>query len=248
MSDLISLQQIAAEFGIEESTAAAWVKEAKLKSSRLMVGNDPITLYEQEEARATLQTKIAQAKAEAERIKAEAEAAREPTLREVMDKLKSMEKDIADVAELHEEIKRLSSANHIVFKTLTDFKTDTQDRLAGIKTLVVGARDEVKSIKRAPTVEPAPQKKSVAVIGVSRTHHPKLMATYGEAVDLKLIDPSDIRGIYQIRKHDIVYAMRKFTDQRHAEQMKSSKIAPTYLEGGIDVLESVLDGFALLTT
>lgn len=242
MSDLISLAQVADKFGMPEKTVADLVKAAKLKSSRLMVGSEPITLFDQTEAVGVVQSHIDKAKEDAALRKAAEEAAREPTLREVMAMLKSMSHDISDVAELHEEIKRLTVANHGIFKALTEFKAETQERLAGLKTIVVGARDEVHAIKNVQqTAEPAKQKQSVAVIGISKVHHARLHDTYGPNLDLKLIDPSDIRGIYQMRNKSIVYAMRKFTDVRHAEQMKSAKISPTYIDGNLEALEDALD-------
>jgi uncharacterized protein YqfB (UPF0267 family) len=251
MSDLISLAQVAENFGLQENTVAEWVKAAKLKSSRLMIGADPITLFDQKEAVEVVQSHIDKAKAEADQKKAAEEAAREPTMKELMDKLKSIAIDISDVAELQEEIKRLTAANHGIFKALTEFKAETQDRLAGLKTIVIGARDEVhamKNVKQAveKLAEPATLK-SVAVIGISKVHHAKLQLDYGTKIDLKLIDPADIKGIYAVRNkvwptaNQTIYAMRKYTDVRHADQMKSAKISPTYIEGGLEALEDALD-------
>ena len=251
MSDLISLAQVAENFCLQENTVAELVKAAKLKSSRLMIGAEPITLFDQKEAVEVVQSHIDKAKAEADQKKAAEEAAREPTMKELMDKLKSIAIDISDVAELQEEIKRLTAANHGIFKALTEFKAETQDRLAGLKTIVIGARDEVhamKNVKQAveKLAEPATLK-SVAVIGISKVHHAKLQLDYGTKIDLKLIDPSDIKGIYAVRNkvgptaNQTIYAMRKYTDVRHADQMKSAKISPTYIEGGLEALEDALD-------
>lgn len=251
MSDLISLAQVAENFGLQENTVAELVKAAKLKSSRLMIGAEPITLFDQKEAAEVVQSHIDKAKAEAGQKKAAEEAAREPTMKELMDKLKSIAIDISDVAELQEEIKRLTAANHGIFKALTEFKAETQDRLAGLKTIVIGARDEVhamKNVKQAveKLAEPAALK-SVAVIGISKVHHAKLQLDYGTKIDLKLIDPADIKGIYAVRNkvgptaNQTIYAMRKYTDVRHADQMKSAKISPIYIEGGLEALEDALD-------
>lgn len=247
MSDLISLSQVADKFGLPEKTVSDLVKTAKLKSSRLMVGSEPITLFDQTEAVGVVQAHIDKAIEEAALLKAAEEAAREPTLREVMAVLKVISHDISDVAELHEEIKRLTTANHGIFKALTDFKAETQERLAGLKTIVIGARDEVhaiKNVQQAP--EPASPKKSAAVIGISKAHHARLHDQYDKHIDLKLIDPGDIRGIYQLRNKSTVYAMRKFTDVRHSEQMKSAKISPTYIEGNLEALEDALDALLKL--
>ena len=148
MSDLISLSQIATQFSLNQSEVADLFKAAKLKSSRLVVGNEPIALFDKAEASEVIEQYIGKVKALIEQQRAEAEAAREPTMKEVMAKLKEMSKDISDVAELHEEIKRLTMANHGIFKALTDFKTDTQERMAGLKTLLIGARDEVNALKK----------------------------------------------------------------------------------------------------
>lgn len=251
MSDLISLAQVAENFGLQENTVAELVKSAKLKSSRLMIGAEPITLFDQKEAVEVVQSHIDKAKAEAEQKKAAEEVAREPTMKELMDKLKSIAIDISDVAELQEEIKRLTAANHGIFKVLTEFKSETQDRLAGLKTIVIGVRDEVHAMKNVKQAveklsEPATLK-SVAVIGISKVHHAKLQLDYGTKIDLKLIDPADIKGIYAVRNkvgptaNQTIYAMRKYTDVRHADQMKSAKISPTYIEGGLEALEDALD-------
>lgn len=248
MSDLVSTPQIAADFGISEELVSGIVANAKLKTSRLVVGSEPIILFEKAEAIKVIQAYIDAAKAEEQRKRAEAEAAREPTMKEVMAKLKGVAADISDVAELHEEIKRLTVANHGIFKALTDFKAETQERLSGLKTLLVSARDEINALKKGHTTaeqagEPAGLKK-VAVIGVSKTYHPRLHELVAGKIELKLIDPHDIRGIYMMRKHDVVLAMRKFTDMRHADQMKSAKITPVYVDGGIESLEVELDALA----
>lgn len=251
MSDLISLAQVAENFGLQENTVAELVKSAKLKSSRLMIGSEPITLFDQKAAVEVVQSHIDKAKADADQKKAVEEAAREPTMKEIMDKLKSIAIDISDVAELQEEIKRLTAANHGIFKALTEFKTETQDRLAGLKTIVIGVRDDVhamKNVKQAVENLSGPAaRKSVTVIGISKIHHAKLQLDYSTKIDLKLIDPSDIKGIYALRNkvgsiaNQTIYAMRKFTDVRHADQMKSAKISPTYIEGGLEALEDALD-------
>jgi len=253
MSDLVSIKQVSEQSGIPEKIISDLVKSAKLKSSRLMIGADQITLFDQAEVSAITQAHIQKIREAAEQKKATEEAEKEPTMKDMMERLKVVSKDISDVAELHEEIKKLTSANQCIFKALIEFKTETQDRLAGLKTIVIGARDEVHAMKNdkqavEKLTEPATLK-SVAVIGISKVHHAALQMDYGSKIDIKLIDPSDIKGIYSLKNktgssnYQTVYAMRKFTDIRHTEQMKSAKISPIYIDGGLDALCNMLDGF-----
>ena len=253
MSDLVSIKQVSEQSGIPEKIISDLIKSAKLKSSRLMIGADQITLFDHAEVSVIIQAHIKKIKEAAEQKKATDEAEKEPTMKDIMERLKGVSKDISDVAELHEEIKKLTSANQCLFKALIDFKTETQERLSGLKTIIVGTRDEVNSIKNVKQVDTKlPDHaviKSVSVIGISKVHHSALQNDYGSKIDLKLIDPSDIKGIYSLKNktgsqhYHTVYAMRKFIDIRHTEQMKSAKIYPIYIDGGLDALYNALDVF-----
>ncbi len=249
MSELVSIEQIATEKQIDVNIATNLIQAAKLKAHKLKIAGESLSLYEKTEAEAVITAHLNKLReAEAKRLAAQ-EAAREPTLKEIAAAIKEVGRDVADVAELQEEIKRLTTANQTIFKALIDFKTDTSDRLAGMKTIIVNMRDEMSAVSKKTTVSEKEAKRQwqVAVVGIAKPHHPTLHSKVGDHVALKLIEASDIRAIHQLRDYDIVFAMRKHTDVRHVEQLKAVKAQIKFIDGGIEDVEYELKRFSLLT-
>lgn len=242
MSELISAKQISDEFKVSVTLVCNYLDAAKIPAHKLMVGTEAVSLYEKAGAFKAVDTRIKEEKALEKAHLAKLEAAKIPTLKDLMVAVKAISKDVSDVAELQEEIKRLVSANQVMFKALTDFKTDTADRLSGLKTLVVNMRDDFNASSREVVSSEA---KSVAVVGISTMHHSAIAAEFGDAIKLKLLDPSDIRGIHNLRGYEKVFLMKKTTDYKHLEQLKSVKVQPEAVSGSIDELKEKLTAYYL---
>lgn len=242
MSELVTVDHLSQEYGVSEETMTTWLKDAGVKASKITIGTSKIDVIDRDKSTEIINAKILQQKQEADRIAAE-EAAREPTMKDVMVQLKSMGNDISDVAELQDEIKRLTTANQAIFKALTEFKTETKDALAGIKNLIVNLRDVFEQISKQAAYESDKEedkKPRIAIVGISRTHHAKMHDELDEKCHLKLIDPSDIRGIHQLREGWKVFAAKKFIDNRHMDQMKSARITPILVDGSVpSILQEV---------
>lgn len=254
MSELISIDQIASEKQIDASVATNLIQAAKLKAHKLKIAGESLSLYEKMEAEAVITAHLNKLRDEEAKRLAAQEAAREPTLKEIAAAVKEVGRDVSDVAELQEEIKRLTTANQTIFKALTDFKSDATDRLAGMKTLIVNMRDEVvASGKKSQSTEAAAiEQWKVAVVGISKTHHAhihnfmKNNVGNHAAIDLKLIEASDIRALHQLRGYHLVFAVRKQTDTRHVEQLKAVKAHIKFTESSIEDIEYELRRFALI--
>lgn len=247
MSELISIEQIAIEKKIDTNTAEAIVQAAKLKAHKLKIAGENLSLYEKSEAESAIQAHLNKLRDEEARRTAALEAAREPTLKEIAGLIKNVGQDIADVAELQDEIKRLASANQTIFKALIDFKSDASDRLAGMKSIIVNMRDEASSAGKKMAHSEKDEKWHAAVVGISKQHHPALTTKVGGHIALKLIEASDIRALHHLRDYDIVFAMRKHTDVRHVEQMKAVKAHIKFIDGGVEDVEYELKRFSILT-
>lgn len=250
MSELISSKQIGEEFKLADALVISYLEVAKIPAHKLVVGIEAMSLYDKAAAFKAVEARVKEEKAIAEANLARLEAARIPTIKDVMAALKdqaavvkTLAADVADVADLQDEIKRLVLANQSIFKALTEFKTDTCERLAGLKTLVVNMRDEVKSAPRDAASASALEK--VAVVGISTTHHASLSAEFADLVNLKLLDASDMRGIYGLRGYNKVFLMKKYTDYKHAEQLKAVKIMPEPITGSIEDLRDKLTAYCL---
>ena len=248
MSELISIEQLAAEKQVAANIAANLIQAAKLKAHKLKIAGENLSLYEKSEAEAVITAHLNKLREEEAKRIAVQEAAREPTLKEIATAIKEVGRDVSDVAELQEEIKRLTTANQTIFKALIDFKTDTSDRLAGMKTIIVNMRDEMTASSKRTTVSEKEEKRQwqIAVVGIAKIHHPALHSKVGDHIDLKLIEASDIRAIHQLRDYDLVFAMRKHTDTRHVEQLKAVKAQIKFIDGGIEDAEYELKRFSLL--
>jgi hypothetical protein len=244
MSELICTKQLADAFGIAESLAANYIAAAKLKSQKLVIGKEAMTLFDKDEATRAIMTRVEEEKKIQAANLARLEAAKIPTLKDVMVAIKALAGDVSDVAEMEAEIKRLTAANKIIFDALKEFKAQTQDSLAGLKNLVVNMRDEASSCKEvtAPVKETL---RRVAAVGVSTMHHAALAAEFGSLVDLKLLDSHDIRGLYGLRGYDKVFLMKKTTDNTHAEQLKATKSPVQVLHGSIDELKEKLTAYCV---
>jgi hypothetical protein len=244
MSELICTKQLADAFGIAEALAANYIAAAKLKSQKLVIGKEAMTLFDKDEATRAIMTRVEEEKKIQAANLARLEAAKIPTLKDVMVAIKALAGDVSDVAEMEAEIKRLTAANKIIFDALKEFKAQTQDSLAGLKNLVVNMRDEASSCKEvtAPVKETL---RRVAVVGVSRMHHSALAAEFEGLLVLKLLDPSDIRGIYALRDYDKVFLMKQATDHGHADQLKSIKVQVVPVHGSLDELKEKLTAYCV---
>ena len=248
MSELVSIEQISTEKQIAADIAANLIQAAKLKTHKLKIAGESLSLYERAEAEAVIAKHLQMLRHEETKRAAAQEAAREPTLKEIAAAVKEVGRDVSDVAELQEEIKRLIAANQAIFKALIEFKTDTADRLAGLKTITVNMRDEMASSSKKTGIPEKEEKKhwQIAVIGVAKSHHPALSSSVGDHISLKLIEANDFRAIHQLRDYAVVFAMRKQTDVRHVEQLKSIKAQIKFIDGGIEDAEYELKRFSML--
>lgn len=136
MSELVSIKQLADELKVTEETASSVITSAKLKPHKLKVSGSDLLLFDKDESSAIVKAYLDAQK----KIKEAKEAEREPTQKEIMLAIKALHRDVEDVAELQEEIKRITASNQAIFKAFTEFKSDTTDKLAGLKTLINHSR------------------------------------------------------------------------------------------------------------
>lgn len=127
MSELSSIQQLAEHFKISDAAAAAYIKKSSIKVHQLNVGKETMFLYDKAEAIRVIETqlneerRLAAIKKAAEEAAA-AEAAREPSLKEIMAAIKSIApaaSHIEDVVcDLSDKVDKLLAQNVLIFKEL----------------------------------------------------------------------------------------------------------------------------------
>jgi hypothetical protein len=237
MNELIGVKQAAEEAGIAESLANAYIGAARLKSQKLVIGKDSVLLFDRTEAINAINARVREEREIHAANVARLEAAKVPTLKDVMAAVKSIAVDVADVAEMDSELKRLTGANKILFDVLKEFKANTQDQIAGLKNIIVNMRDELKSQK---DTEKKQEIRKVAVIGIGTIHHAALMAEFQSLISLKLLDKGDIRALHGLRGYDKAFVMKKTTDHGHLSQLKAVKVPVHMVDGSLEELKEEL--------
>lgn len=244
MSELICAKQLAVDLGINEVTVASYILAAKLKSQKLVIGKEAMTLFDKADATAAVQSRVNEEKRIQAAKLAQAEAEKIPTLKDVMLAIKSVAADVSDVAELDAEIKRLAAANKIIFDVLKEFKTQTQENISALKNIIVSYRDELNSRKEIANKDEKCLRK-VAVVGIASMFHSALAVEYEGLISLKLIESKDIRGIYALRGYEKVFLMKRTTDNGHVEQLKSIKAPVQTVIGSIEELKEKLTAYCI---
>lgn len=248
MSELVHTKQLADDFGIAEALAASYLSTAKLSAHKLLVGKDTMSLFD----------KIAATKAIGDRIKEEKgiqaanlarlEAAKIPTLKDVMSAIKALSIDTSDVAELAESVKKLAEQNICLFKVLTEFKAETQTRLSNLQAVAAGQQHEPKAETVIRMREPLPSVSPirVGIVGLHSGDHAQIKNEFGDMFRLSILTPDDLKNIKtNLRNMDVIYLMSKYVSQKHISLLNSIGQSPRIISGTVNDLKETLTALYL---
>lgn len=254
MSELVHAKQLADEFGIAESLALSYLAAAKLSVHKLLVGKDTLSLFDKGAATKAIGDRVKEEKQIQAANLARLEAAKIPTIKDVMAAVKDVATaakgiagDVSDVAELSEAVKKLAEQNICMFKVLMDLKTEMQARLIDLKTCLPSPLEKPKPVPTAPIREPLPSVSplKIGVVGLHTGDHVALKKDFGDLFKLSLLTPDESRKITGLKNMDRTYLMSKYVSHRHMDLLKSIGQAPIVIPGTVNDLKEALTALYL---
>ena len=244
MSELVHTKQLAEEFGIAESLASSYLATAKIAAHKLVVGKDTLNLFDKVQASKAIGQRVKEEKEIQTANLARLEAAKIPTLKDVMLNLKAIAGDISDVAELAEGVKKLHEQNVCMFKVITEMKQEMQTRFIEMHAIGKGQQSEAKQPQlREPTPSVSPLK--VGIVGLHSGEHAALKKDFGDLFRLSILTPDESRKITGYKGMDKTYLMSKYVSHRHMDLLKSIGQTPIIIPGTVNDLRDALTALYL---
>lgn len=248
MTELVHTKQLADDFGIAEALAASYLATAKLSVHKLLVGKDTLSLFD----------KVTATKAITDRVKQEAEiqaanlarmeAAKIPTLKDVVLLIKTLSADISDVAELSNNVKKLADQNVIMFKVLTDMKSDIQAKFIDLRAITTGQQQSTVTTPVSVQIrEPLPSvsQLKIGIVGLHSGDHATLKKEFGDLFRLSILTPDESRKISGYKGMDKTYLMTKYVSHKHMDLLKAAGQTPVIIPGTVNELKEALTALYL---
>lgn len=247
MSELVHTKQLADDFGITEALASSYLATAKLGAHKLLVGKDTLSLFDKVSATKAIGDRVKEEKELQAANLARLEAAKIPTLKDVMAQLKAINGEMSDVAELSEAVKKLTEQNVCMFKVLTDMKTEMQTRLVNLHAVTVGQQrnDDAQPIALIREPMPSVSQLKIGIVGLHSGDHAALKKELGDLFKLSILTPDESRKITGLKNMDKTYLMSKYVSHRHMDLLKAIGQTPTIIAGTVNDLKEALTALYL---
>ena len=246
MSELVHTKQLADDFGIAEGLAASYLAAAKLSAHRLLVGKDTLSLFDKVTATKAIGDRVREEKELHTAHLARLEAAKVPTIKDVMGLLKAMSLDVSDVAELSEGVKKLADQNAIMFKVLTDMKANVKTEFSDLRAVVTG-QQATPILPAIQIREPLPSvaQLKIGIVGLHSGDHAALKKELGDLFKLSILTPDEARKITGLKNMDKTYLMSKYVSHRHMDLLKAIGQTPVIIPGTVNDLKEALTALYL---
>lgn len=247
MSELVHTKQLADDFGIAEALATSYLATAKLSAHKLLVGKDTLSLFDKVAATKAIGDRVKEEKELQAANLARIEAAKIPTLKDVMAQLKTIAGDISDVAELAESVKKLNEQNVCMFKVLTEMKADMAAKFADLRGVMVGQQAGARLEPALQIREPLPSvsQLKIGIVGLHSGDHAALKKDFGDLFKLSILTPDETRKITGYKAMDKTYLMSKYVSHKHMDLLKSIGQTPIIIPGTVNDLKEALTALYL---
>ena len=243
MSELVHTKQLADEFGITEALASSYLATAKLSAHKLLVGKDTLSLFDKLTATKAIGDRVKEEKELQAVNLARLEAAKIPTLKDVMTQLKTITSEISNAAELSDAVKKLTEQNVCMFKVLTGMKEEMQTRFISLHAITV--RQQQSEDRPVPIIqirEPLPSVSplKIGIVGLHQGDHIGLKKEFGDLFKLSILTPDESRKITGMKNMDKTYLMSKYVSHRHMDLLKAIGQTPVIIPGTVNDLKEAL--------